>query len=140
MAMEELGSEVHSSVWSVNCPSAVCHSPKYSNYVVDGFFVPSAVSFQYSEFTSSEYTICVSNDITHTLVSHSMPNPEHFLSGMHSVYWISGDLFCQHFPTKWDKLLCRLLATQPFKWRLPVTTFFEIWTRCTLNVPPTTAR
>ena len=38
-------------------PSAVCHSPMYSNYVVDGFFVPSALRFLSSDFTSSEHTI-----------------------------------------------------------------------------------
>ena len=31
---------VHSNIWSVHCPSAVCHSPKYSNYVLDGCFCP----------------------------------------------------------------------------------------------------
>ena len=34
---------VHSNIWSVNCLSAVSHSPKYFNYTLDGFLVPSAL-------------------------------------------------------------------------------------------------
>ena len=72
------------NIWSVHCPSAVCHSPRYSNYVVDGFFVPSTLTFQSSDFTSSEYTICIANDTFSNVVSHSKPNPQ-LLSGIQSV-------------------------------------------------------
>ena len=75
---------IRSNIWSVHCPSAVCHSPRYSNYVVDGFFVTSTLAFQSSDFTSSEYTICIANDTFCTVVSHSKPNPE-LLSGIQSV-------------------------------------------------------
>ena len=42
---------VHLNFWSVHCPPAVCHSPSYFNDAVDAFFVPSALRFQYSDFT-----------------------------------------------------------------------------------------
>ena len=65
---------VDSDFWSVHCPSAVCHSPGYSNYVVDGFFVPSALSFQSSDFTRSEYTICVAFPMKHSALLFRMPS------------------------------------------------------------------
>ena len=120
MAMEELESD---PLEFLICPLPICRlsPPKYSNYNVDGFFVPSAPRFQSSDFTSSEYTICFLDETFCSVVSHSKPNPE-LASGIHSVHWICGALFHQHFLTNWDKFLCLLLAMQSFTWRLPVTT------------------
>ena len=112
---------VHLNFCSVHCPSAVCHSPKYSNHVLDGFFVPSALRFQLSDSTSSEYTICMPNKTSCAVVSHSKPNPE-VVSGIHSVHGICGGPCCQRFLAEGGKYVCRFLAMQSFEWRLPVTT------------------
>ena len=71
-----------SGLSTVHLPSAI--PQRYSNYVVDGFFVPSTLTFQSSDFTSSEYIICIATDTFCTVVSHSKPNPE-LLSGIQSV-------------------------------------------------------
>ena len=70
-----------------------------------------AVRFQSSGFTSSEYTICIPYETFGTVVSHSEPNPE-VESGIRSVHGIRGDLLCQHFLTTWDKLRSQFLAAQ----------------------------
>ena len=128
----------HSSFWSVHCPSAVCQSPKFSNHAVDCFRVPSVLRFQSSEFAISEYTFCTPSQTFCTVAWHSKPNPE-LVSGIHSVHWICGQSLCQHSLAMSEKFLCRLLAMQTFKWRLPVHVLFDIWTGCVLHVPPTTA-
>ena len=48
------GIGIESTFLPVNCPHAVCQPQGHSNRSVDGFFVPSAVHFQSSDFTSSE--------------------------------------------------------------------------------------
>ena len=103
---------IHSDFWSVCCPA--CR--------LDGFFVPSALRFQSSDFTSSENTICIPNEAFCTVVSHFEPKSER-VSGIHSVHGICGDLLCQHFLTKCDKFLGRFLAMQSFEWKFLVTTF-----------------
>ena len=108
---------VNSNCWFAHCPLAVCHSPRYSNYFLDGFLVPPALRFQSSDFTSSEFSICIPSETFCFVVSHSKPNPE-LQSGNHSVHGICGDLLCEHFLTKWDKLKCQLLARQSLEWRL----------------------
>ena len=66
---------VHSNVWSVHCPSAVCQSPRCSNFIVGGFLVPSALRFQSSDFASSGHTICIPNQTLCTVRSpNQMPN------------------------------------------------------------------
>ena len=124
---------VHSNFWSVHCPSAVCHSPRYSNYTVHGLFVPTVPRFQSSDFVISEYTICIADETFCTFVSHSEPNPE-LVSGMHSVH-----LLCQHFLTKWDTFLCRLSCHAVFQMVFSRHDLFGIWTGCILHAPPSTA-
>ena len=80
--MAGLGSD-HSNSWPVCCPSAVCQSPRFSNYVLDGFFVPPVLRFQSSDFASSDHTICIPNETFCTVDSHSKPNYE-LVSGIHS--------------------------------------------------------
>ena len=87
---------VHLNFWSVHCPPAVCHSPKYSNDAVDAFFVPFALRFQSSDFTSSESTICIPTETCGGFA---------FQAKSHSFHGIRGDFLCQHFLTKWYKLL-----------------------------------
>ena len=62
---------VYSKFLSAHCPSAVSHSPRYSNSVLDGVFVPSALRFQSSDFTCSKNTICIPNETFCTVASHS---------------------------------------------------------------------
>ena len=103
-----MGSTRTSGLSTVHVP--LCHSPRYSNHAVDGFRVPSALRFQSSDFASSGYTICIPDETFCAVVSV-------LISGVHPVFRISGDLSCQHFFSKRDKLVCRLLAVQSLKWR-----------------------
>ena len=105
---------------------------------VGGFFVPSALRFQPSDFTSSEYTICISNETFRTVVSHSKPNPE-LVSGIRSVHGIFGDLFCQHVFAKMGHILCRFLCHAVFRMAFSRHELFDIWTEFILHVPPTMA-
>ena len=111
---------VLSNFSSVHCPSTVGHSPKHSNFVVDGFFAPSTLRFQPSAFTSSENTICIRDEAFCTVDANSGPNTE-FVSGVYFVPRICG-FFCQRLPAKRDKILRRPFAPQSFEWRLPVAT------------------
>ena len=113
---------VHSNFWPVNCPPSICHSPRYSNHTVDNSCVPSVLRLQPSDFTSSEHTICIPDETFCAVVSHSKPYSV-LISGVHPVPRFRGDLPSQHFLSKRDKLLCRLLAVQSLKGRLSVTTF-----------------
>ena len=63
------GNGIFSNFWSVHCPFSVCHSPRHSNCVVDGVLVPSALTFQPSDFTSSEHAICSFNETPSTVVA-----------------------------------------------------------------------
>ena len=129
---------VHSNFWPVNCPPSICHSPRYSNHTVDSSCVPSVLRLQPSDFTSSEHTICIPDETFCAVVSHSKPNSV-LKSGVHPVPRLRGDLPSQHFLSKRDKLLCRLLAVQSLKGRLSVTTFSGTWTGCIRRAPPTMA-
>ena len=106
----------------VNCPPSIYHSPRYSNHTVNSSCVPSVLRLQPSDFTSSEHTICIPDETFCAVVSHSKPYSV-LISGVHPVPGLRGDLPSQHFLSKRDKLLCRLLAVQSLKGRLSVTTF-----------------
>ena len=68
---------VRSNFCSVHCPSDVCHFQRNSNYVLGGFFVPSAPRFQSSDFTSSAHTPSlrrfVSGSCSHTPAGRCQP-------------------------------------------------------------------
>ena len=113
---------VHSNFWSVHCPPAVCHSPRYSNHAVDCFRVPSVLRFQSPDFMSSEHTICNPGETLCAVVSHSKPNSV-LISGVDPVHRLCGDLSYQHFLSERAKLLCMLLTVQSLRWRPSVTTF-----------------
>ena len=122
---------VHSNFWPVHFLSAACHSPKYSNYIHDGFFVSSALRFQPSDFEGSEYVICISTEafctdyrtcIVDSFCSRDLrrlvsPAPSHQTDQVlasASFHAVSRMVSSRHDPS-------------------------DIWTECTLRARPTTA-
>ena len=61
---------------------SVCHPPRHSNHIVDGFFVPPILRFQSPNFSGSEHAICIPNEALCAVVSHSKPNPILFLGSV----------------------------------------------------------
>ena len=131
-----IGSTRMSGLSTVHLPSVILST--YSDYVLDGFFVPSAPRFQSSDSRSSAYTVCNPNETFCTVIPHSKPNFE-FVSQIHSVHGINGNLPRQHSLTKRDKLLCRFLAMQSFECWSPVTTFLTCGQDASCMFHPTTA-
>ena len=130
---------VHSNFWSVHCPSAVYHSPRYTTYCLDVFCVPSALRFQSSDFASSEYTICIPHEALCAGVSHPKPNSV-LISWVHSVPRLCGDLSCQHLFSKTGQTLvsasCRA-SSQMASFRHDLS---GTWTGCIQRAPPTMVR
>ena len=61
---------VHSNFWSAQCPSVVCHSPRYSNLAVDGFLVPSAPGVP----KSGKFRFCRPKSLKLWVVFHFLPS------------------------------------------------------------------
>ena len=87
--------------------ACVCHSPRCSDHIVDGFCVPSVLRFQSPDIASSDH--CSPNETLCAVVSHSKPHSV-VISGVLPVHRICGDLSCQHFLSERDEFLCRLLT------------------------------
>ena len=112
---------IRSNFWSVHCPSAVGHHQGTPITMLTASLSHLLRGSNLLISRALKYTICFLDETFCSVVSHSKPNPE-LVSGIHSVHWICGALFHQHFLTNWDKFLCLLLAMQSFTWRPPVTT------------------
>ena len=80
---------IHPNFWSVNCPFSVCHPPRHSYHIVDGFFVPPILRFQSPNLSGSEHAICIPNEALCAVVSHSKAKPHTDIWGLFcsSVLW-----------------------------------------------------
>ena len=111
---------IYSNLWPVQCPPAVCQSPRHSNHVLDGLVVPSSLQFQSSDFRSSEGPFCNSNETFCAVVSRFNPHSE-LVSGiifMDSVEMCHTYTFPAHGSNSCDGFLpCTLLEWRPF-WHL----------------------
>ena len=136
MAMTGLGSDPLEFLACLS-PSAVCLSPRYSNYVVDGFCVSPALRLQSSDFMSDAHTICISNETFCTCFA--------FHSKIRTCIWdsfCSWDLWRFALPTLSHQLghiLVTVSCHASLRMAFSRHDLFDIWTRCILHVPPTAA-
>ena len=99
-------------------------------YVLDGFFVPSALRFESSDFTSFEYAICIPSETFCIVVSHSKQNSE-LVSGIHQFMGYT-EICCA------NTFLSNGTNSCVFQMAPSRHDPFDIWTRCILHIPPTT--
>ena len=78
--------------------------PKHSDDAVDRLYVPSVLSLQSSNLSSSEYPICSPNAALCTVVSVSEPNAM-LVSRIHLVQRLGGWRSCPYFPELFNRLL-----------------------------------
>ena len=129
---------VHSNFWSVHRLSVICLDPRYSNHVLSDFFVPAALRFQYSDFTQSEYTICIPNETFLHCCFASQANSR-------TCIWYSfcaWDLWRFALPTLsylMGHMFVSVSCHAVFRMAPSRHDLVDIWTRHILHVPPTTA-
>ena len=131
MAVAGLGSD---PLELLVCPLSICRLSfsKVFQYVLDGFFAPSAVQFQPSDFTSSGYTIYIPNEKFCTVVSHSEPNTD----SVQKKLWTFALPTLSH---QMGQIIVTGSCHAVFRVAFSRHDLFHTWTKYILHVPPTTA-
>ena len=116
-----------------------CLDPRYSNHVLSDFFVPAALRFQYSDFTQSEYTICIPNETFYTVVSHIKPSPRSCILDSFCAWdlWkFASSTLSHEMGLMFVSVSCHGVFSNG---AFPSPPLRDIWTGYILHVPPTTA-